>query len=95
VAGLLTVGIIARRVLMIVIGAIGVTYVVPDTASRYLPGSVGPPIAVAVVGLILFGIALWLARTRRSAGGKDLSDRPDRRPRSGPSRATGPGAGPG
>ena len=69
VAGLLTVGVITRRVLMIVIGAIGVTYVVPDTTSRYLPGSVGPPLAVAVVGLILLGIALWLARTRRSAGG--------------------------
>jgi predicted small integral membrane protein len=64
VAGLLTVGIITRRVLVIVVGAIGVTYVVPDTASRYLPGSVGAPLAVAVVGLILFGIALWLARTR-------------------------------
>ena len=89
VAGLLTVGVMTRRVLMIVIGAIGVTYVVPDSASRYLPGSVGPPLAVAVVGLILFGIALWLARTRRSAVGTDLNDQPDRRSRFGRRRPPG------
>lgn len=67
VAGLLSVGIILRRVLVIVIGAVGIVYVVPDTADRYLPGSVGAPAAVAVVGLVLLGIALWLARTRRKA----------------------------
>ena len=67
VAGLLSAGILARRVLLIAIGAVGILYVVPDAASRYLPGSVAAPLAVAVVGLVLLGIALWLARTRRKA----------------------------
>jgi hypothetical protein len=67
VAGLLTVGVITRRVPVIVIGAIGVLYVVPDAANRYLPGSLAAPLAVAVVGIVLLGIALRLARSRRNA----------------------------
>jgi hypothetical protein len=67
VAGLLSAGILLRRVLLIAIGGVGILYVVPDTATRYLPGSVAAPLAVAVVGLVLLGIALWLARTRRKA----------------------------
>jgi hypothetical protein len=67
VAGLLSAGILLRRVLLIAIGGVGTLYVVPDAATRYLPGSVAAPLAVAVVGLMLFGIAFWLARTRRKA----------------------------
>lgn len=67
VTGLLVFGVMQHRVAAIVIGAIGIIYVVPDTAQRYLPGSVGAPLAVAVVGLVLLGIAVWLARTRRKA----------------------------
>jgi hypothetical protein len=67
VAGLLCAGILLRRVLLIAIGGVGTLYVVPDAASRYLPGSVAAPLAVAVVGLVLFGTALWLARRRRKA----------------------------
>jgi len=54
-------------VLLIAIGGVGTLYVVPDAAARYLPGSVAAPLAVAVVGLMMFGIAFWLARTRRKA----------------------------
>jgi hypothetical protein len=68
VAGLLTAGVAARRVLLIGIGAAGTLYVIPAVAARYLPGSLAAPLAVAMVGLVLFGIALWLARHRRSAG---------------------------
>jgi len=67
VGGLLCAGILLRGVLLIAIGGVGTLYVVPDAASRYLPGSVAAPLAVAVVGLVLFGTALWLARTRRKA----------------------------
>ncbi len=67
VAGLLVAGIVAHRVLLIAIGAAGTLYVIPDVANRYLPGSLAPPLAVAVVGLVLFGIAIWLARQRASA----------------------------
>jgi hypothetical protein len=66
-AGLLTIGVITQRVPVIVIGAIGILYVVPDAAHRYLPGSVAAPLAVAVVGIVLLGVALRLARARRNA----------------------------
>ncbi len=66
VAGLLTVGVISRRVLLIGIGAAGTLYVIPAVAARYLPGSLAAPLAVAMVGLVLLGVAMWLARHRRT-----------------------------
>lgn len=69
VAGLFACGILMHRVPMIAIGAAGTIYVVPAVASRYLPGSVAAPLAVAVVGLALLGIALWLARQRQKTPG--------------------------
>jgi Predicted membrane protein (DUF2157) len=66
VAGLLTAGVVARRVLLIGIGAAGTLYVIPAVASRYLPGSLAAPLAVAVVGLVLFAVAMWLTRQRRT-----------------------------
>jgi len=68
VAGLLIAGIAARRVLLIGIGAAGALYVIPEVANRYLPGSLAAPLAVAVVGLVLFGVALWLPRRRQNRG---------------------------
>jgi len=64
VAGLLAVGVVFRQVLMLGLGAAGVLWVVPVTANRYLPGSVAAPLTVAVVGILLLTVALWLARTR-------------------------------
>ena len=40
--------------------------VVPRTAARYLPESAAAPLAVFVVGLLLVGVALWLARVSRT-----------------------------
>jgi LPXTG-motif cell wall-anchored protein len=65
VAGLFAVGLLKHRVPLIGIGAVGTLYVVPDVATRYLPGTVAAPLAVAVVGLVLLGVALWLAKRRR------------------------------
>jgi hypothetical protein len=67
VAGLLAAGIATHRVLLIGLGAAGSLYVIPDVASRYLPGSLGAPLAFAAVGLILLWLALRLARQRRDA----------------------------
>lgn len=67
VAALLTAGVVTRRVLLVGFGAAGALWTIPDTVGRYLPGTVAAPLAVAVVGLILLGIALWLSRTRRRA----------------------------
>ena len=65
VAGLYACGILMHQVPLIGIGAVGTLYVVPHAASRYLPGSVAAPLAVAVIGLVLLGVALWLARHRK------------------------------
>jgi LPXTG-motif cell wall-anchored protein len=65
VAGLFAYVVLMHQVPLIGIGTVGTLYVVPEPATRYLPGSVAAPLAVAVVGLVLLGIALWLARQRR------------------------------
>jgi len=54
-----------HEVPLIGIGAAGTLYVVPDVATRYLPGSVAAPLAIAIVGVVLLGFALWLAKQRR------------------------------
>jgi len=65
VAVLFACGIAMHQVPLIGVGAVGTVYVVPEAATRYLPGSVAAPLAVAVVGLVLLGAGLWLARQRR------------------------------
>jgi hypothetical protein len=66
VAGLLAAGVALRRVLLLGFGAVGIIAMVPQTAVRYLPTSAGAPLAVFVVGLSLLGLALWLAKSRKS-----------------------------
>jgi hypothetical protein len=68
VAGLLGIGVALRRVMFTAFGAAGTLWVVPATASRYLPGSVAAPLAVAVVGLVLLALAVRIARTRKKSG---------------------------
>ena len=53
---------IAKR--QIAMGAVGVLLVTPQTASRYLPTSAAAPLAILVVGVVLLGSAVWLARHR-------------------------------
>ena len=67
VAGLFGIGVLTRKVLPIVFGAIGTIYIVPDVTRRYLPGSLWAPLSAGVVGLVLCGTAIWLARSRRAA----------------------------
>jgi hypothetical protein len=66
VAALLWLGVMLRRVLLIGIGAAGIFWVIPVTASRYLPGPVVAPLAVTAAGLVLLGTAIWLGRGRRT-----------------------------
>jgi len=66
VAALLWLGVALRRILLIGIGATGTFWVIPAAVSRYLPGPVMAPLAVTVVGLVLLGIAMLLARVRRT-----------------------------
>jgi hypothetical protein len=78
VAALLAAGVALRSVWLLAVGAIGVMVVVPETAVRYLPRSVGAPLALLAVGLALLGVALGLARSwrkpwsRSGAGGRAL-----------------------
>ncbi len=65
VAGLLVGGVLLRQVWLVVLGTVGVLIVVPQTATRYLPQSVGAPLAIFVTGLVLVAAAVWLARRRR------------------------------
>lgn len=65
VAGLLAIGVVTHRVLFLAFGAAGTLWVVPETANRYLPGTVAAPLATALAGLVLLAITLWLARTRK------------------------------
>lgn len=77
VAGLFVCGVLLRQVPLIGIGAVGTLYVVPHAATRYLPGTVAAPLAVAVIGLVLLGTALWLARQRRKGPvGNAANDHP-------------------
>jgi hypothetical protein len=66
VVGLLAAGVALRQVWVLALGALGVLLVVPQTAARYLPQSVAAPLAVFCVGLSLLGVALWLAKARRT-----------------------------
>jgi hypothetical protein len=65
VAGLLAAGVALRRVLLLGFGAVGALVILPQVASRYLPSKVGAAVAVLAVGVIMLGVALWLARTRQ------------------------------
>jgi hypothetical protein len=65
VAGLLIGGVLLRRFGLLAAGAVGVVAIVPQTAVRYLPQSMGAPLALLAVGLVLVTVALWLARRWR------------------------------
>jgi hypothetical protein len=65
VGGLFAIGVAMHRVMFVGFGAAGTLWVVPVTASRYLPGTFTAPLAGAVAGLVLLAIALWLARARK------------------------------
>jgi hypothetical protein len=70
VAGLLVAGVARRQLWLLAVAAFGVLQVVPQTAVRYLPASAAAPLALFVVGVLLVGTALWLARSSRAGHGR-------------------------
>ena len=62
VAGFIAAGVMLRRLLLLGLGAVGALWLLPQTAGRYLAGGAWAATAVFLVGLVLLGIALWLAR---------------------------------
>ncbi|MFI1566525.1 hypothetical protein ACH4ZX_26310 [Streptomyces sp. NPDC020490] len=75
---LLALGVALRRVWALLLGAFATLQTVPQTAERYLPGSLAAPLSILVVGAVLLVLALLLARwSSRTAG----TPRPPRSPR--------------
>jgi hypothetical protein len=68
VAGLLAAGVLLRQAWLVVLGALGILLVTPQITTRYLPMSAATPVAIFVVGVVLLGSAVWLAR--RHAGSR-------------------------
>ena len=64
VAGLLAGGVLLRQAWLVALGAFGVLLVTPQITTRYLPMSAAAPLAIFVVGVVLVGAAVWLARHR-------------------------------
>ncbi|MGW3093359.1 hypothetical protein ACWDCC_07900 [Streptomyces sp. NPDC001102] len=60
--GLVAAGVGLRRVWLLALGAYGTLQTVPQTAERYLPGSLAAPLSVLTVGVILLVLALLLAK---------------------------------
>ena len=69
VAGLLVAGVLLRQAWLVALGAVGVLLVTPQITSRYLPMSAAAPVAIFVVGVVLLGAAVWLARHRAGSRG--------------------------
>ena len=63
-AGLLTAGVVLNRVPLLGLGAIGAIATLPQVLARYLPTGAATPAAVFAIGLVMLGVALWLARAR-------------------------------
>ena len=69
VAGLLAAGVLLRQAWLVALGAVGVLLVTPQITDRYLPMSAAAPVAIFVVGVVLLGSAVWLARHRAGPTG--------------------------
>lgn len=67
VTGLLAAGVALRRVLLVGLGAFGAIGILPQVAIRYLARGAGAAAAIFAVGLVMLGVALWLARARTKA----------------------------
>ncbi|MGY6021665.1 hypothetical protein [Streptomyces spinosirectus] len=68
VGALLAAGVALRRVWLLALGAYGAVQAVPQTAERYLPGSLSGPLSVLTVGVLLLALALLLARWTSRTG---------------------------
>ena len=67
VAGLIAAGVVLRRLLLLGLGSVGALVLLPQTAARYLAGGAWAAAAVFLAGLVMLGVALWLARRATKA----------------------------
>ncbi len=61
---LLAAAVVLERAWLFLVGAFGVFVVVPQAVDRFLPSSAARPLTLLGVGVVLIGVALWLARRR-------------------------------
>jgi hypothetical protein len=62
VAAVIVAGVALERTELLALGTFGLLVAAPQTATRFLPDSVGAPVAVFLVGAGLIAVAVWLAR---------------------------------
>ena len=67
VVALLATGVLVRQAWLLAAGALDTLLTVPQAAEQYLPESLAAPLAVFLVGVVLVGVAVWLARGVRRA----------------------------
>jgi hypothetical protein len=65
VAALLTAGVVLRQVLFLAVGALAAIELLPQVATRYLPSGAGAAFGVVAVGLVMVGVAVWMAKSRQ------------------------------
>jgi Predicted membrane protein (DUF2157) len=63
---IITIALLFRNLVLLAIGAFASLQAIPPTVARWFPDSVVAPLALLVVGLLLVGAALLIARRRRT-----------------------------
>jgi hypothetical protein len=66
--GVLTIGASISNLAILVIGGIGLFAWLFTAIQRYFGGSVAAPVALAISGLVLVGVAFWFVRGRKARG---------------------------
>lgn len=66
VALLILAGLLTKQLAVLGIGAAGTLLLVPTTLLTYFPGTIAAPVAVLLVGAVLGGIGVYVARQRRA-----------------------------
>jgi len=68
-AAIVSAAVLFRDLVLLAVGALGALVVLPPAVNRWFPDSLAAPIALLVVGALLVGAALWIARRRVRRGG--------------------------
>ena len=60
----------ARETVMLGLGVIGLFVFVPNLVFEYFGDELGAPMALLLSGVVLLGVSLWIARSRRGTDGE-------------------------
>ena len=59
----------ARETVLLALGVLGLFVFVPNLVFEYFGDELGAPVALLLSGVVLLGVALWIARSRRGTDG--------------------------